>query len=98
MIPPSYPLSCLYRSVHPSHAHAQRGAGIATGNWGCGAFYGSVELKSMLLWIVCSLLGRPLYYFPYGDKRAAQLPEVRAHTQTLMQPPIARPFFVLIFF
>ena len=28
--------------------------GIATGNWGCGAFGGDVELKSLLQWIAAS--------------------------------------------
>lgn len=50
--------------------------GVATGNWGCGAFYGAVDLKSMLLWIVVSLTGREIHYFPYGDKRAAPLQSV----------------------
>jgi hypothetical protein len=33
---------------------AQCATGIATGNWGCGAFGGDVELKSMLQWIAAS--------------------------------------------
>lgn len=28
--------------------------GIATGNWGCGAFGGDVDLKSMLQWLAAS--------------------------------------------
>ena len=28
--------------------------GIATGNWGCGAFGGDMELKSLLQWIAAS--------------------------------------------
>lgn len=52
--------------------------GVATGNWGCGAFHGAVDLKSMLLWIVVSLTGRTAHYFPYGDKRADQLDAVVA--------------------
>jgi poly(ADP-ribose) glycohydrolase len=28
--------------------------GIATGNWGCGAFGGDPELKTMILWLAAS--------------------------------------------
>jgi hypothetical protein len=51
-------------------------AGVATGNWGCGAFGGAVDLKSMILWIACSIASRDVHYFPYGDKRALELPLV----------------------
>eukprot|EP00897_Mesotaenium_endlicherianum_P001263 jgi/Mesen1/1164/ME000124S00198 len=36
------------------HARQQRQRGVATGNWGCGAFGGDVELKSMLQWLAAS--------------------------------------------
>jgi hypothetical protein len=41
---------------------AQCATGIATGNWGCGAFGGDVELKSMLQWIAASQVLNWVYY------------------------------------
>lgn len=41
---------------------------IATGNWGCGAFGGDVELKLIQQWIVASFLSRPLQYFTFGNE------------------------------
>jgi len=38
---------------------------IATGNWGCGAFGGCVELKAILQWLAASEGSRQLLYFPY---------------------------------
>ena len=47
---------------------------VATGNWGCGAFGGDPQLKSMLQWAAVSASGRPeMYYFPYHDKRMEQV-------------------------
>ena len=36
--------------------------GIATGNWGCGAFGGDVELKSLLQWIAASQVITSIFY------------------------------------
>jgi len=41
---------------------------IATGNWGCGAFGGDVELKFIIQWLAASLNGRSIKYFTFGDK------------------------------
>jgi len=49
---------------------------IATGNWGCGAFAGSIPLKSMLQWISASKAGRSIHYYPFGDHKAAGLADV----------------------
>ncbi|KAJ7514623.1 hypothetical protein O6H91_23G052700 [Diphasiastrum complanatum] len=51
--------------------------GIATGNWGCGAFGGDLQLKSMLQWLAASQAGRPfLLYFTFGDHHAKRLQEI----------------------
>ncbi|CAM6035257.1 unnamed protein product [Sphagnum compactum] len=51
--------------------------GIATGNWGCGAFGGNLELKSLLQWLAASQAGRPyMLYFSFQDPRAKRLQEV----------------------
>eukprot|EP00759_Apiculatamorpha_spiralis_P052850 PhF_6_TR6035/c0_g1_i2/m.8715/K07759/PARG; poly(ADP-ribose) glycohydrolase len=41
------------------------GAIIATGNWGCGAFGGSVDLKFAQQWLAASMCGHPLMYSPF---------------------------------
>lgn len=44
----------------------RRGA-VATGNWGCGAFCGDVELKLVLQWCAASEAGgRTLHYYTFG--------------------------------
>ncbi len=50
-------------------------SGIATGNWGCGAFGGDVGLKSMVQWLAASLAERDITYFTYdlGDPEETQL-------------------------
>lgn len=43
--------------------------GVASGNWGCGAFMGDAHLKSLLQMMVCAIAERPLVYFTFGDQR-----------------------------
>ena len=43
---------------------------ISTGNWGCGAFRGDVQLKFVIQWIAATLAGRPIRYFPFTDPAA----------------------------
>ncbi|GAV06468.1 hypothetical protein RvY_16452 [Ramazzottius varieornatus] len=42
---------------------------VATGNWGCGAFRGEPRLKFLLQLMACSLAGRDMAYFTFGDGR-----------------------------
>jgi len=51
-------------------------AAFATGNWGCGAFGGDPQLKSLLQWAAASQAGRGVRYFPFADRRAAGLGEL----------------------
>ena len=47
---------------------------VATGNWGCGAFKGDPQLKSMLQWMAVSASGRPgMKYYPFNEKRVEQV-------------------------
>lgn len=55
---------------------AQRPAGVATGNWGCGVFGGDPQLKSLIQWVAASRAGREFVYYPYGDRRVSGLVEV----------------------
>ena len=41
---------------------------VATGNWGCGAFGGSKELKTMLQWMAASQTGRLVKYYSFKDR------------------------------
>lgn len=43
-------------------------SGIATGNWGCGAFNGNKQLKAMIQIIAASQAGRPLAYLTFRDQ------------------------------
>ncbi|ORX83320.1 hypothetical protein BCR32DRAFT_292060 [Anaeromyces robustus] len=44
---------------------------IATGNWGCGAFNGNIELKALLQVIAASVVGKNIYYCPYDKTEFA---------------------------
>jgi len=41
------------------------------GNWGCGAFLGDREHKSLLQLLAASEAGRPLVYYVFDDKKLA---------------------------
>jgi poly(ADP-ribose) glycohydrolase len=43
----------------------KKGSYIATGNWGCGAYNGDLELKSLLQILVASVAGKNIYYCPF---------------------------------
>jgi len=43
----------------------KKGSYIATGNWGCGAYNGDLELKSLLQILVASIAGKNIYYCPF---------------------------------
>ena len=40
---------------------------IVTGNWGCGAFGGNVQLKMLVQWIACTIAGKEIVYCPFGE-------------------------------
>lgn len=42
---------------------------IASGNWGCGAFGGDPQLKSLIQLMAAAECGRQLAYFTFGDTR-----------------------------
>ncbi|KAG9453565.1 hypothetical protein H6P81_006469 [Aristolochia fimbriata] len=51
--------------------------GVATGNWGCGAFGGDPEIKSVIQWLACSQALRPfLLYYTFGEMTLSRLEEV----------------------
>ncbi|XP_074560374.1 poly(ADP-ribose) glycohydrolase 1-like isoform X2 [Curcuma longa] len=55
----------------------QGSIGIATGNWGCGAFGGDLEVKSMIQWLAASEGLRPfIHYYSFGVAAMQKLEEV----------------------
>lgn len=44
-------------------SHVQNNIGVATGNWGCGAFGGDPELKSIIQWLAASQVDYLHSYF-----------------------------------
>lgn len=45
---------------------------VATGNWGCGAFGGKKELKTIVQWIAASVAGREVHYCTFKDSSFAE--------------------------
>uniref|UniRef100_A0A166BS39 poly(ADP-ribose) glycohydrolase n=1 Tax=Daucus carota subsp. sativus TaxID=79200 RepID=A0A166BS39_DAUCS len=51
--------------------------GIATGNWGCGAFGGDPELKTIIQWLAASQASRPfISYYTFGIDKLQSLDQV----------------------
>ena len=55
----------------PSQLSASSSGPIATGNWGCGAFGGDLQLKFLIQWCAASAAQRPLEYFTFGNDQLA---------------------------
>lgn len=56
---------------------------IATGNWGCGAFGGDPQLKSLLQWVAASQCRAPsMFYYSFSDDRVRKLEQVTLIIQT----------------
>ncbi|XP_068314342.1 poly(ADP-ribose) glycohydrolase 1-like [Pyrus communis] len=51
--------------------------GIATGNWGCGAFGGDPEVKAIVQWLAASQAERPfILYYTFGMKALRNIEQV----------------------
>ncbi|XP_076881005.1 poly(ADP-ribose) glycohydrolase 1-like [Bidens hawaiensis] len=58
-------------------ANVEDEVGIATGNWGCGAFGGDPELKAMIQWLAASQALRPfVVYYTFGLEALQTLDKV----------------------
>lgn len=44
--------------------HATR---LSTGNWGCGAFNGNLQVKFLVQWLAASEAGRDMVYYPFSE-------------------------------
>jgi poly(ADP-ribose) glycohydrolase len=51
---------------------------VATGNWGCGAFGGFVDIKAIIQWLAASQAGRTVYYYPFSDSVGRRLAPLTA--------------------
>ncbi|CAN1827410.1 Poly(ADP-ribose) glycohydrolase 1 [Linum perenne] len=59
------------------HLDREEMVGIATGNWGCGAFGGDPELKAMIQWLAASQASRPsIFYYTFGIEALQNLDKV----------------------
>ncbi|CAF4114273.1 unnamed protein product [Rotaria socialis] len=70
-----YTISCMNRELFKAYAsfHLPKSMnnfafGIATGNWGCGAFNGDRHLKAIIQLMAASEARRPLIYCSFHDK------------------------------
>lgn len=54
-------------SIGFKHRLTTPAPGVATGNWGCGAFGGDPHLKALIQLMVCAHHSRPLAYFTFGN-------------------------------
>lgn len=48
---------------------------LATGNWGCGAFGGNKELKTLVQWMATSQAGRDITYYTFRDRKLGERQE-----------------------
>ncbi|KAJ9187182.1 hypothetical protein P3X46_002667 [Hevea brasiliensis] len=54
--------------------------GIATGNWGCGAFGGDPELKTIIQWLAASQALRPsIFYYTFGIEALSNLDQAKEY-------------------
>ncbi|KAH8397875.1 hypothetical protein KR222_004719, partial [Zaprionus bogoriensis] len=77
-------------SIGFRHALVTPPPGVATGNWGCGAFGGDPHLKALIQIMVCAHHSRPLAYFTFGNCQLRDDLHVlwqlfRAHGTTVQQ-------------
>lgn len=77
-------------SIGFKHLLSTPAPGVATGNWGCGAFGGDPYLKAIIQMMVCAHHSRPLAYFTFGNcELRDDLHELwklfRAHGTTVQQ-------------
>ncbi|MED6146431.1 hypothetical protein PIB30_034452 [Stylosanthes scabra] len=68
-----------FRNFQNDYQRMEQGnnIGVATGNWGCGAFGGDPELKAMIQWLAASQALRPfIAYYTFGLEALQNLEEV----------------------
>lgn len=64
-------------SLTPERLDHKDDTGIATGNWGCGAFGGDPQVKSIIQWLAASQALRPfVLYYTFGTKALQHLEKV----------------------
>ncbi|XP_031391429.1 poly(ADP-ribose) glycohydrolase 1-like isoform X2 [Punica granatum] len=63
--------------THPLILNQEQHVGIVTGNWGCGAYGGDPELKTVIQWLAASQALRPsLTYYTFGLEALQNLAKV----------------------
>lgn len=70
---------------------------VATGNWGCGAFEGDKELKTLIQWAAASRAGRTIRYYSFhGDGDLAKRQREAASCLVEHGVTVAQLFSVLV--
>ena len=59
-------------SIPGDNAETKELRPVATGNWGCGAFGGNKQLKTLEQWMAATVAGRPVKYYTFTDKKLAE--------------------------
>jgi len=54
------------------YSDLEKDACVATGNWGCGAFNGNIELKALIQVIAVSATEKSIYYCPFENIKFAE--------------------------
>ncbi|KAK7112436.1 hypothetical protein V1264_011894 [Littorina saxatilis] len=64
-------LNKAYCGFQSGEKEAEKSA-VCTGNWGCGAFGGDKQLKSLIQVMAASAARREVCYFTFGDEKLAE--------------------------
>ncbi|XP_058064280.1 poly(ADP-ribose) glycohydrolase [Anopheles bellator] len=70
--------------------------GIATGNWGCGAFGGDVQLKALVQLMMACITKRPLLYFTWDDAELRDDIVAMYNVLTARSVPVATLYDILV--
>ncbi|XP_010277848.1 PREDICTED: poly(ADP-ribose) glycohydrolase 1-like isoform X3 [Nelumbo nucifera] len=66
-----------YSEPSSQYAESQENIGVVTGNWGCGAFGGDPELKTIVQWLAASQALRPfISHCTFGEEALRTLDQV----------------------
>jgi poly(ADP-ribose) glycohydrolase len=88
-----------YAGFHcPELQPGERLAGVASGNWGCGAYRGDAKLKSLLQLMAASQAGRHLAYFTFGDNRLRDQVYHLYRYLTDQQVTVGKCLYILLIF
>ena len=71
---------------------------IATGHWGCGAFFGHPQLKLIIQWLAASVVRRPLIFFPFDRPDFIQALEELINSSLSLNITVQQLFQALLYY